>query len=1007
MAQKLGEAYVRIFGDDTDLNKALNESKRNTRAWIRDIGQGIAQGLGQAVFGALSNGVRAAVGEIGKAAKAASDLNETVAKTSAVYGDNSREVLEWSKNSANAFGLSREAALNNASALGNMFLQLGAGRKDAAVLSQDMIKLAADLTSFHNVAGGTEEVLQAMQSAFRGEYDALQRYIPTINAATVEQRAMAMSGKDSAKELTALEKALAAQEIIMRGAGAATGAYARELGSAASQQRIFNAHVQDARAQLGQVLVPIQGALFRGLNQLIEMVRPYGANIINSLAEGMARAVHAVIPALVTLRAVFVRLLKPGSPPKLLPELTDWGQGAVQAWLDGWTKGDFGALRTLGNAVESILRSFVGTGQLAETDLVARVFGSQRAIAQAVAEWRAAGRVSETTLAAIRRAAGPAGDSIAALIDRYFELEGATRRAAEAQRRLDEVTRLYDSRLNPLQDKLSDLQKRQQEIRDNQRLRELGEIINDPNADADERRLARLEAEEIRLRQKISAVEDERDAAVDAEQEKLDAAKKQEEAAREALEREQAALDQIIQNNSLIAEEISLRERLANEALAKQEEALRKLEAAQREAEQAEKEARAEAERHARELENLYQAQLGYNLLIADTPGKIALLKMELGRYKEGSVEYYDVLGQIYSLEKQLAAEREKLAGSGGAGDPFAFLEESLGENGTLEEGFEGVNKLTEALDELFTQLFGKKSANPTSLSDILREDIQPAAAASTEDVDDFVEALRGLAEAVGAVVPPLKGLAEIFGVELPDSAEEGGRKTQESSSSWMKLAAADAKFYAGLISGDWSLMWEGLKERAATVQSDMRKDENTHWTNFKRNLTELATAFGTWLSTTWTAISSWFTTTTQAFVGWLLGITRTVSEYKLDGGASAMLQSFLDGLKTKWLEVSAWWSEKVQWFKDQIPTLPSWLGGGSAQGGGYNAPSYQSGGSLAGMSMALPSLATLPAPTSAVTNHHNATASVNLNFYGNVTPDTIRKGVRTADDELKQRGYK
>jgi hypothetical protein len=65
----------------------------------------------------------------------------------------------------------------------------------AASMSTDVVKLAADLGSFNNLETG--DVLERIQAAFRGEYDSLQLLIPNINAARVEQEAMAETGKKS------------------------------------------------------------------------------------------------------------------------------------------------------------------------------------------------------------------------------------------------------------------------------------------------------------------------------------------------------------------------------------------------------------------------------------------------------------------------------------------------------------------------------------------------------------------------------------------------------------------------------------------------------------------------------------------------------------------------------------------------------------------------------------------------------------------------------------------
>lgn len=200
---------------------------------------------------------------------AASDLNETISKTATIFGDQSNAMLEWASGSAQAMGLSQQAALEAASTMGNMFSQLGAGRDVAGGISRDMIQLAADIASFNNVAGGAVAVSDAMQSAFRGEYDSLQRYIPTINAATVAQEALRMTGKANEKQLTALEKALAAQNLIMEGAGVAAGDFARTSGGLANQQRILAASLTDLSAKFGAAFTPVATLIVQGLNAAV------------------------------------------------------------------------------------------------------------------------------------------------------------------------------------------------------------------------------------------------------------------------------------------------------------------------------------------------------------------------------------------------------------------------------------------------------------------------------------------------------------------------------------------------------------------------------------------------------------------------------------------------------------------------------------------------------------------------------------------------------------------
>lgn len=273
MAVKLADAVAYLKTNDDDLRAGLADGERQVNAWGSAI-SGMLMGAGMAAFNALASAARGAVGYVGESLTAASDLSETISKVETLFGESAGGILRWAETSATAMGLPEQAALDAVGTIGNLFMQLGAGSDQAASVGQGMVQLAADLASFHNVAGGSAKVLDAMTAAFRGEYDALQRYIPTINAAAVEQQALAMTGKESASELTNLEKAMAVQAIMARDAGAAIGDFARTSDGAANQQRILEANMANLQATLGAGLLPLWGALISALNQLVEAVMP-------------------------------------------------------------------------------------------------------------------------------------------------------------------------------------------------------------------------------------------------------------------------------------------------------------------------------------------------------------------------------------------------------------------------------------------------------------------------------------------------------------------------------------------------------------------------------------------------------------------------------------------------------------------------------------------------------------------------------------------------------------
>ncbi|WP_439116388.1 phage tail protein, partial [Parasutterella excrementihominis] len=191
----------------------------------------------------------------GGAISGASDLNETLSKSQTIFGANAGAIESWASGAAQAAGLSKAAALEAAAGFGNMFTQIGFGAEEAARLSQSTVQMAADLGSFNNVP--TADVANRISAAFRGEYDSLQTLIPNINAARVEQEAMAATGKTNARELTAQEKAAAVLAIVNKDGAAAMGDFAKTADGAANTQKTLTASLEDQQSKLGQTLMPL------------------------------------------------------------------------------------------------------------------------------------------------------------------------------------------------------------------------------------------------------------------------------------------------------------------------------------------------------------------------------------------------------------------------------------------------------------------------------------------------------------------------------------------------------------------------------------------------------------------------------------------------------------------------------------------------------------------------------------------------------------------------------
>lgn len=333
---------VQFIGDASSLKGATAQAEAGLGGLstkLRKIG---------AVAGvALAAGGIAVVKFGSDSVRAASDMNETLSKSQVIFGRNASAMEKWASGAARSAGLSKQAALESASSFGDMFSQIGFGQQQAAGMSRSVVQLAADLGSFNNLP--TAEVADMMAGAFRGEYDSLQRVIPNINAARVEHEALAATGKATAKELTAQEKAAATLAIVQRDGARAAGDFARTSSGAANQQKIFAAQLENVKIKVGKYLLPV-------VTKLITWVNDRGFPAFDRLIGKLA----SLGPAVDRVRGVISRLMSgmKGDVGGGMSTIGSIVRDQVQFWTyvwDKWGKDIMAIVRSLMNVVGKII----------------------------------------------------------------------------------------------------------------------------------------------------------------------------------------------------------------------------------------------------------------------------------------------------------------------------------------------------------------------------------------------------------------------------------------------------------------------------------------------------------------------------------------------------------------------------------------------------------------------------------------------------------------------------
>lgn len=190
-----------------------------------------------------------------KTAGAASDLEQAIGGTEAVFKDAAGTIEDAAKRAANGAGLSERAFREATTSIGGNLKRMGFDVDAAADKSIELAQVAADLAATYG--GTTAEAVQALGAAFRGEADPAERFNLNLKVTAVNAKAVEMGLADSTSKVTENAKAMALLELITEQSADAQGQFAREADTTAGATQRATAALENAQAQLGGAMAPI------------------------------------------------------------------------------------------------------------------------------------------------------------------------------------------------------------------------------------------------------------------------------------------------------------------------------------------------------------------------------------------------------------------------------------------------------------------------------------------------------------------------------------------------------------------------------------------------------------------------------------------------------------------------------------------------------------------------------------------------------------------------------
>lgn len=297
------ELIVRIVGDERAYRRSLDRAQKATNGFSRDMdrtfrgvvaGSGAFKSLGRSVaFASTSFLGGAGLGfALTSTVKAASDMNEEIAKSRQIFGASADTIRDWSKTTSESLKISETQALQFSGALGAMLKTAGVAGPELAKMSKRLVELGADMASFNNE--DPSEMLDRLRSGLAGEAEPLRRFGVLLSEARVQQEAVRIGLVKQGAKLTEQQKVLSRYAIILRDTAAQQGDVARTGNQFAGQMRELSARVTELQASLGTKLIPALTTLVQKTNQFLAAIEPLGRVALPALKvafEGLRLAI--------------------------------------------------------------------------------------------------------------------------------------------------------------------------------------------------------------------------------------------------------------------------------------------------------------------------------------------------------------------------------------------------------------------------------------------------------------------------------------------------------------------------------------------------------------------------------------------------------------------------------------------------------------------------------------------------------------------------------------------
>lgn len=316
---------------------------------LKTLGKGILE-VGKA-FGSL----------VVEGVKSFAELEQNIGGSEAVFGEFAKDIQKSAEQAYRTMGTTQSEYLATANKMGALFQGSGLDAQRSMDLTTQAMQRAADMASVMGI--DTQSALDAVTAAAKGNYTMMDNLGVAMNATTLEAYRVSQGMDTAFSKMTNAEKAELAMKYFFENTTQYAGNFEREasetisgsigqltaavqtwvagLGNSeaditALTQNIVNAfqsvvaNVVPVVENIVSTIPTVLATLMPAINQLLPMLLTVGANVINTLLDGITSA----LPALVAAAKPIISVLVTGVVKNLGPILKT-GMEILLSLIDG------------------------------------------------------------------------------------------------------------------------------------------------------------------------------------------------------------------------------------------------------------------------------------------------------------------------------------------------------------------------------------------------------------------------------------------------------------------------------------------------------------------------------------------------------------------------------------------------------------------------------------------------------------------------------------------------